>query len=566
MDIKTEQAPGVMATLKQMLPFGRRFAGRIMLSLLLILLAGAIQLTLPLGIRHLFDQLVTTQDRSGLHVLSILLVGVFVLRAGLAFWGQYLLQLTGDKITNDIRVALLRHYQRLPIAYHHRNRIGEFISRLYSDAPEIRNVVTNLTVNGTINLAQLVGASVVMLYMNWRLGLVVLALCPATTVVANLYGPYFRQVSAQIKASLSGAVAYAQETVAGTHVVRIFGADGRDVARFADQMDGHLEMAGKGRRADASYMAIVTLLTVVSTIVLFWYGATEVLASRMTVGSLVAFFLYSQGVNQSITVLAQQYSTINQSLGASARVFELLAEPAETEDPWQGQQFTARRATIEFKDVSFRYHDSVPVLEKVSFRALPGQTVALHGRSGIGKSSLLGLLPRFYAPTSGTICINGIDITQYSLASLRSAISMVSQDVFLFSSSVRENIRYGRPDATDAEVEQAARDANAHDFIRGLKDGYDTAVGERGVQLSGGQRQRIAIARALLRDAPILILDEATSAVDGETDALIHAALERLTANRTTLVVAHRMSTVERADAVVHLEAAAGMQFSREAA
>ncbi|KQV55063.1 MULTISPECIES: ABC transporter ATP-binding protein [unclassified Duganella] len=563
MDINTSAPPGVMATLKQMLPFGRRFAGRILLSLLLILLAGAIQLTLPLGIRHLFDQLMAANDHSGLHVLSVLLVAVFVLRAGLAFWGQYLLQLTGDKITNDIRVALLRHYQQLPIAYHHRNRIGEFTSRLYSDAPEIRNVVTNLTVNGTINVAQLVGASVVMLCMNWRLGLVVLALCPATTLVANLYGPYFRQVSAQIKASLSGAVAYAQETVSGTHVVRIFGADGRDVARFADLMDGHLAMAGKGRRADASYMAIVTLLTVVSTIVLFWYGATEVLASRMTVGSLVAFFLYSQSVNQSITVLAQQYSTINQSLGASARVFELLDEPAEVADPGQGLPFTARRATIEFKDVSFRYHDTIPVLEKVSFRALPGQTVAIHGRSGIGKSSLLGLLPRYYAPASGTIYINGIDINEYALASLRSAISMVSQDVFLFSSSVRENIRYGRPDATDAEVTQAARDANAHEFIVGLKDGYETAVGERGVQLSGGQRQRIAIARALLRDAPILILDEATSAVDGETDALIHAALERLTANRTTLVVAHRMSTVERADAVVHLEAVAAQ---REAA
>jgi subfamily B ATP-binding cassette protein MsbA len=349
-------------------------------------------------------------------------------------------------------------------------------------------------------------------------------------------------------------------------VVRIFGADGRDVARFSDMMDEHLAMAGKGRRADASYMAIVTLLTVVSTIVLFWYGATEVLASRMTVGSLVAFFLYSQNVNQSITVLAQQHSTINQSLGASARVFELLAEPAETADPWQGQQFTARRATIEFKDVSFRYHDAIPVLDKVSFRVLPGQTVAIHGRSGIGKSSLLGLLPRFYAPDAGAIYINGVDIKHYSLASLRSAISMVSQDVFLFSSSVRENIRYGRPDATDAEVEQAAHEANAHDFIVGLKDGYNTAVGERGVQLSGGQRQRIAIARALLRDAPILILDEATSAVDGETDALIHAALERLTANRTTLVVAHRTTTVERADAVVHLEAAPGAQFSRAAA
>lgn len=556
MQTKSPATPGMMVTLKNILPFGRRFAGRIGLCLFLIMLAGAIQLTLPLGIRHLFDTMVKDRDASGLHLLSAMLIGVFVLRAGISFWGQYVLQTTGDKITNDIRVALLRHYQKLPISYHHKNRIGEFISRLYSDAPEIRNIVTNLTVTGTVNVAQLVGASVVMMYMNWRLGLVVLALCPAATIVANLYGPHFRRISAQIKGSLSGAVAFAQESVSGTQVVRIFGADGRDVNRFQHMMDEYLQLAGKGRIADASYSAIITFLTVISTIVLFWYGGTEVLAGHMTIGSLVAFFLYSQNVNQSIGAIAQQYSAVNQAAGASARVFELLSEPTEDPEPEKGLQLNARRATVEFANVSFSYHESIPVLDNVSFRVEPGQTVAIHGRSGIGKSSLLGLLPRFYAPAAGQILINGVDIRDYSLASLRTAISMVSQDVFLFSTSVRENIRYGKPDATDEEVEQAARDANAHEFIGGLKYGYDTPVGERGVQLSGGQRQRVAIARALLRDAPILILDEATSALDSATEAQIHEALERLTANRTTLVVAHRASTIERADAVVSLEGA----------
>lgn len=556
MQTNSPATPGMTETLKNILPFGRRFAGRIGLCLLLIMLAGAIQLTLPLGIRHLFDTMVTDRDPSGLHLLSAMLIGVFVLRAGISFWGQYVLQITGDKITNDIRVALLRHYQKLPISYHHKNRIGEFISRLYSDAPEIRNIVTNLTVTGTVNVAQLIGASVVMMYMNWRLGLVVLALCPAATIVANLYGPHFRRISAQIKGSLSGAVAFAQEAVSGTQVVRIFGADGRDVKRFQHMMDEYLQLAGKGRIADASYTAIITFLTVISTIVLFWYGGTEVLAGHMTIGSLVAFFLYSQNVNQSIGAIAQQFSAINQAAGASARVFELLSEPTEDADPENGLVLKARRATVEFSNVSFSYHESIPVLENVSFCVEPGQTVAIHGRSGIGKSSLLGLLPRFYAPAAGQIFINGVDIREYSLTSLRMAISMVSQDVFLFSTSVRENIRYGKPDATDEEVEQAARDANAHDFIVGLKYGYDTPVGERGVQLSGGQRQRVAIARALLRDAPILILDEATSALDSATEGQIHEALERLTANRTTLVVAHRASTIERANAVISLEGA----------
>lgn len=552
MNATTNLSPSLAETLKNMLPFGRRYAGRILLSLLFILLAGAIQLALPLGIRQLFDHMLDRRDASGLNLIAALLIGALVLRSAASFAGQYILQVTGDRITNELRVKLLGHYQSLPLAYHHKHRIGDFIARLYSDAPEVRNVVTNLTVNGTVNLVQLAGASAVMMYMNWRLGLIVLSLCPASTLVGKMFGPFFRRISAEIKNALATAVAFAQESVAGTHVVRIFAADGSQVRRFEKMMTDYLHVAAKARRADAGYSAIITFLTVISTIVLFWFGGVQVVAGTMTVGSLVAFFLYSQNVNQSITTLAQLFSSVNQSTGASAKLFELLNEQAEDQGP-ANAVFDSREATIEFCNVGFRYHDTISVLEGVSFCVRPGQTAAILGRSGIGKSSLLGLIPRFYAPTSGSIAINGIDITQYSLVSLRSAISMVSQDVFLFAASVRENIRFGKLDATDEEVEEAARDANAHDFITGLKDGYDTAVGERGVQLSGGQRQRIAIARALLRDAPILILDEATSAVDTRTDTLIHEALMRLAANRTTLVVAHRSSTIEQADVVIEL-------------
>jgi subfamily B ATP-binding cassette protein MsbA len=536
-----------------MLPFARRYWGRIVLSLVLVIVANLVQLTLPLAIRQLLDKMTKQQDPSGLHIVAAAMIAIFIVRSIINFVGQYNLQITGDRITNELRVKLLSHYQDLPLSYHYNHRIGDFISRMYSGAPEVRNVVTNLAVSGTANIVQLVGASLVMIYINLKLALVVLCLCPLTSIVARLFGPVFRKVSADIKDALASAMAFAQESLAGTYVVKIFAADRSQIRRFEKMMHEYLEKAAAGRRADAAYGAIITLLTVVSTIVLFWFGGLQILSGAMTVGSLIAFFLYSQNVNQNINSLAQLYSSASQSIGASEKIFEILRESVEESDQSGKKIFDAPRATIEFKNVEFRYHESIPVLDDISFIAAPGETVAILGRSGIGKSSLLGLIPRFYSPMAGQILINGVDIQDYSLTSLRHGISVVSQDIFLFSATVLENIRFGRHDATDAEIEGAAKSANAHDFIIALKDSYQTQVGERGVQLSGGQRQRIAIARAILRNSPILLLDEATSAVDDKTDLLIHEALARLTHDRTTLVVAHRSATIASADQVIDL-------------
>lgn len=548
------EVPSLSSTFRNVLPFAKRYAWRISISLAFMVAAGAVQLALPLGVRQLFDHMLSPNDSSKLNILAATLIGVFILRSVIGFIGQYILQVTGDRITNEIRVRLLRHYQNLPLDYHHKHRIGDFTSRLYSDASEVRNIVTNFAVSGTVNVVQLVATSVVMMCMNWQLGLIVLALGPLTTIVAKFFSAYFKQLAQQMKNALANAMSFAQELISGTHVVRIFSADGKQISRFEKMIDDYQHLCDRSRRIDAAYISIVTFLTVISTIALFWFGGIQVQSGSMTVGSLVAFFLYSQNVNQGISTLAQLFSSLSQSVGASAKVFELLSEATEEDDATMRQTFNANEATIEFCNVNFQYHDAIPILENISFCIRPGQTLAILGPSGIGKSSLLGLLPRFYEPTSGKILLNGIDISQYSLESLRNHISMVSQDIFLFSASVRENIRFGHPDATDEEVEKAAKSASAHEFIKGLKNGYNTEVGERGVQLSGGQRQRIAIARALLRDAPILILDEATSAVDSNTDSQIHEALLRLTKNRTTFVVAHRSSTIENADEVIHLD------------
>jgi subfamily B ATP-binding cassette protein MsbA len=551
-----DRQPTVIGTLSGVWPFARPYLPRIAFSLALLVTASLIQLTLPLAIRQLLDYMTHPATNGRFNLLAAAMVGLFVTKSLINFVGQYNLQVTGDRITNELRVTLLDHYERLPLAYHYSHQTGDVMSRLYSSAPEVRNIVTNLTATGVVNLIQLIGAGVIMWRMDPALAMIVLLLCPATSIVARMFGPHFKRLSADIKDDLAKAMAFAQESLAGTHVVRIFAAKGSRADGFKTMMNRHFAKAAQGRRADAAYAAIIALLSVISTIVLFWYGGTRILAGAMMVGTLIAFFLYSQAVNQNIHALAQLYSSVNQSAGASEKILGILQESVEQQTDKGKKTFDTSLATIEFRNVGFRYYNSVPVLHDISFTARPGQTVAILGPSGIGKSSLLGLIPRFFHPCEGKILLNGSDLRDYSLVSLRQAIAVVSQDVFLFSTTVFDNIKFGRESASDDEVYAAAAHANADEFIVALKDGYLTHVGERGIQLSGGQRQRIAIARAFLKNAPILLLDEATSAVDSRTDERIHDALRKLTANRTTFVVAHRSVTITDADQVIDLSAA----------
>ncbi|ALN85546.1 ABC transporter family protein [Lysobacter capsici] len=542
------------AQARRIYAFARPYAGRIALSLLMIMIATAIGLLLPLGIKQLFDQMLAERDTAAIHLVTLALLGIFVLRAVFSFIGQFRLQLVGDSVVAELRIRVFEHLHTLGLDYHIQQRIGDLLSRLGNDVAAVRNIVANLSVYVVINLFQFVGAAVVMLGMNWRMGLLVLAVTPLTTVVTRGFGPVLRRLSAKIQDELAHSTTIAQESLTGIELIKAYARAPREAQRYRSGMNRYLAVVLSARRTDAFFNALISLLTASSTIAIFWYGGLQVMTGRLSAGSLVAFLLYSQNITQSIVTLSQQYSSFSQAAGASKRVFEILDIQPSLRERDDALELRSERAVVEFDGVDFAYRADEPVLAGIQLRAEPGQTVALVGHSGAGKSTLIRLIPRLYDVGAGAVRINGRDVRDYTLESLRQSVAMVSQDVFLFGTSVRENIRYGRLDASDEEVEAAARAAHAHEFIERLREGYDTQIGERGLQLSGGQRQRISIARALLKDAPILLLDEATSAVDGAAEALIQQAIERLKRQRTTFVVAHRQATVRNADVILVLE------------
>ena len=541
--------------MRRIVPFAIRYRKTLLLSSLLTILAGSMQLILPLGVRRLFDDLSRHHDGTALATVTIALVSIFIVRSTLSFFAQYRTQTIGEKITCEMRFRLLEHYMFLPRSYHLGNSSTEVITYMYSDAAEVRNILTVHGISLVTYAIQIIGAVLIMSFMNVKLAMVVVALGPSSTIVTLRYGKRLHAVGRDIKQKLVEAMAFAQEYVLSSYVVKIFDHDGRGLSVFTRKLEAHLALAVKARRLDASRSSIIMLLTALSTIGVFWYGGTLVQAGEISTGALVAFFLYSQGVSQDIASLASTSSSLLQATGAVSKLFAFLDEPEEADLNPSGLEFSAPTATFEFQGVSFAYRPDQPVIEKLDLLVPAGMTVLAKGRSGAGKSTLLSLIARYNDPQGGRILLNGVDIRDYTVASLRRNIAIVAQDVTLFSMSIMENIRFGNPGASDEDVVAAAKIANADEFIVKLKHGYDTFVGERAIQLSGGQRQRISIARAMVRKAPILILDEATSSVDDASALLITEALNRIKAGRTTFVVSHRDVGQLAIDLSVDLEA-----------
>jgi len=536
--------------LRRIFRLSRPYRLRLLAALFLLSVGSLVALVVPLGLRELLNAVFEEANRSMLDRLTLGLVVLFLIQAAVSFSGNYLLEWTGERVVSDLRQRIYRHLHRLTLRFFSDHRTGDLTSRLTNDVGSVRSAVTQALADLLTQSLSLVGSVALMVVLNWRLSLIIFLVVPVVTIIAIYFGRKIRSLSRNIQDRLADTTAIAEEALSAIRLVKSFARSGYEVERYNDAVEELFEESRVRVLVSATFSSLVGLLFFSALTAIFWYGGTEVLAGRLTTGDLVAFIFYAFNIARSVGGMSRLYSTFNSAAGATERLFGLLDTEPEIQDAPDAKPLTDLRGDIAFDHVTFAYEQE-PVLKDLSLEVAAGETVAFVGPSGAGKSTAISLIPRFYDPQDGRVLIDGHDLRTVTVQSVRSQVSAVSQDVQLFNTTIAENIRYGRLEATDEEVERAARAANAHDFIAALPDGYDAEVGERGVKLSGGQRQRIAIARALLRDAKILLLDEATSSLDSASEALVQEALQRLMEGRTTLIIAHRLSTVQDADRIL---------------
>lgn len=491
-------------------------------------------------------------ERMQILAAATLAILLLALARGVFYYYQRVLTATvGQAVVLKIRQRLFAHMQSLSLGFHAENRTGDLLTRLTGDINMLRELLVATLVVVVSESTILLGYAAIMLLVDWRVALVGLAAIPFIFVLTSLYAVRIRAAAQKQRRREGEVAARLQEVLSGIHVVQMFGREDEEEERLRGLNKRSYRSGLRAIRLEARLNRAVEISVAGATAAVLWYGSTQVIAGKLTPGELIVFLLYLQGAYRPlrrISRVAQRAARASVCVDRVGRVLE--QEPLVRGGSRQAPQFGGR---VSFEDVEFSYNPDVPVLRGVSFAVEPGETVALVGPTGAGKSTLLGLIPRLYDPTGGVVRIDGEDVRELTLKSLRDQISIVPQDGMLFGGDFRENIAYGKPDASDDEIEAAARAAHIHGFITSLPDGYATPIGERGVTLSGGQRQRLAIARALVRDAPIVLLDEPVTGLDAKSEALVLAALERLLAGRTAIVVAHKESTIDRADRIVVL-------------
>jgi len=533
---------------------------RLALAAAILVLVGLLTLVLPWAVQRLVDGVVVAQDVSQLDLVALVLFGTFLVRSLLGFVSTYLLAWVGERVVVRLRRDVYEHLLTQSLGYFSEQRTGEIVSRISNDVLVIQYAVTGNLVGLLQQVVTAAGIVVVVGLMNWRLTLVMALALPGMMLVAQLLGRRMRRIAKAVQNTLAQMSSAVEETVGGIRTVKSFAREDYEGGRFAAKVDTLFEAAMHRTRLNAALGPLIGLLLYGSMVLVLWLGGREVLAGRLTPGQLISFLFYAVLLIGPLGGFAAFYGQVQSALGATERVFELMDAQPEISNPPGAEALPALEGRVVFEEVSFEYSPRQPVLDRVSLHVEPGEVIAVVGPSGVGKTTLVHLIPRFYDPSAGRVLVDGRDLRQVTLRSLRDQVGIVPQDTLLFSDTVAANIRYGRLDATQAEVEEAARAANAHDFVLSdLPDGYETQVGERGIKLSTGQRQRIAIARAILKRPRILILDEATSSLDTEAERLVQQALERLmhpggSAPRpTTFVIAHRLSTIVNADRILVL-------------
>ena len=484
------------------------------------------------------------------HAVWIFLA-LMVAQSILSMGHSYLTSRVSQRISADFRVSLFGHLQQLSLSFFSKRRTGELVSRLMNDVGVIQSTLTEMPIDSAKHLVTIIGGVGFLLFMNWQLCLLILLLLPLLAVVARLFGRRLKSLSTLIQDRTAGLTTLIEEVISGIRVVKSFVQTGREEGRFKHSVDALMATTLRRAAILAVFIPTITLLTFSVAIAVLWYGGKQVIEGTMTPGDLFAFVLFAGILIGPFGSAARLFAQIKETQGAMARVFEMLDAQPEIHDLPNAVDLPRIRGQIRFERVRFAYDPRHQVLSSVSFEVQAGERIALVGPTGSGKTTIVNLLHRFYDPTEGTIFIDGYDLKTLRLQTLYRQIALVPQETVLFGDTILENIRYGRSDATDEEVFKASDGANAHEFIQTLPDGYQTMVGEKGVNLSGGQRQRIAIARAFLKNPRILIMDEATSALDSQSERSVQSALNRLMEGRTTVIIAHRFTTVQMADKIL---------------
>ncbi|WP_386173426.1 ABC transporter transmembrane domain-containing protein [Sulfitobacter sp. R86518] len=546
-----------LGALRALLPFLAPYRGLMIAAILALVLTAMISLTLPLAVRRVIDNFGTGEAEllDQYFVAALIIAALLAVGTGLRY---ALVTRFGERVVADIRKSVFDRVISMSPAFYENLMTGEVLSRITTDTTLILSVIGSSVSIALRNMLIVTGGLVLMLFTSAKLTAMVLLIVPAVIVPILVLGRRLRVLSRENQDWIAASSGNASESLGAVQTVQAFTNEAASQSQFAQMTEASYDAAQRRIKTRALMTIIVIFLVFAGVVGVLWMGARDVRADQMTPGALVQFVIYAVMVAGGVAALSEIWGELQRAAGATERLVELLRTEDTVQDPAAAIALPSPVAgRIGFEDVHFRYpaRPDVQALDGVNLSINPGETVAFVGPSGAGKTTIIQLILRFYDPASGRITLDGVDLRDVSRAAFRRSVALVPQDPVIFAASARENIRFGRPDATDAEIDAAAEAAAAHGFISALPDGYDSYLGERGVMLSGGQKQRIAIARAILRDAPVLLLDEATSALDAESERAVQAAVDRLSADRTTLIVAHRLATVKKADRIVVLEA-----------
>lgn len=520
-------------------------------------LAAAITLIIPLIIRYITNDVIYRSSDESLHTIFIL-SGVMLILIFIEFFSNFFItnygHMMGAKMEYDMRNEIFGHYQKLSFSFFDNQKVGQLMSRVTNDLFEISELFHHGPEDLVISIIKLIGSFIILLTINWRLELTAFAIVPVMLIYAFYFNVQMKRIFLKNRARIADINAQIEDNLSGIRVVKSFANEEIEMDKFRAGNNNFLESKKENYKYMGLYHSGLTAFTTLITVIVIASGAVFITKSIISITDLITFLLYINNFTEPIKKLINFTEQFQNGVSGYTRFLEMLSINPDIVDKPDARELINAKGDILFKNVSFHYEDHTEmVLSNLNLHVRPGEYVALVGTSGVGKSTLCSLIPRFYEVSDGQILIDGTDIRNFTLKSLRNNIGIVQQDVYLFTGSVMDNIRYGRPDATEAEIVAAAQNANAHDFIMSLPDGYDTYIGQRGIKLSGGQKQRLSIARVFLKNPPILIFDEATSALDNESEKVVQESLEKLARNRTTFVIAHRLSTIRNAEKILVL-------------